>query len=165
MAVGRAGFCFWRREYAISMILILTPRKYSCIILASFRLKEDSYISTHVYGSLRAPCIQRSRRRFFVSQDNSTQPRASSVLYSAPASNGRGMLSDSVTVWWLGRVQNNGRSMLEKRLRIIFGDQKGATEWERKGITSRIASKVASPKCVRRACFLAIPMDSRAKKR
>ena len=38
-------------------------------------------------------------------------------------------------------------------------------EWAQKGIMPRIASKVVSKKCVSRACFLAIPMDSRAGKR
>ena len=74
------------------------------------------------------------------------------------------MTSDSVTVWWMGRVQNKGREMLDQRLWVLFCDPKGAVNWDLKGIMLRIASKVASQKCVIRACFLAIPIDSQADK-
>ena len=75
------------------------------------------------------------------------------------------MLYDCVKVWWLGRGQHKGIAMLEQRIRVLFGDPKGAVEWKQKGITSRIASKLVSPKCVSRACFLDIPMDSWGGKR
>ena len=74
------------------------------------------------------------------------------------------MLSDKATVWWLGRGHNKGREILEQKLQVLFGDPKGAVEWARKGIMSRIVSKVMLTKYVSRACFLAIPMDIRAKK-
>ena len=61
------------------------------------------------------------------------------------------MSSDSVTLWWLRRGKLRGRSMLEQRLRVLFGDPKGSVEWARKGITLRIASKAVSSKCVSRA--------------
>ena len=128
MAVRRDGLCRCRRESAISILLILTPRKYSCRILDLFRMKKDSSIRTKVSGSWRAACSQRSRKGFLVIQDELTQPRASIVFWSASATDGRGMLSDSVTVWWLGRVQHKGISMLEQRLRVLFGDPKGVLE-------------------------------------
>ena len=43
-----------------------------------------------------------------MSQDESTHPRASIVFWSVPASDGRGMLSDSMRVWWMGRGQYKG---------------------------------------------------------
>ena len=73
-------------------------------------------------------CSQRPRRGFIVSQYESTHPRASSALWSAPASDGRGVLSDSVIVWWLGRVQHKERSMLEQQLWVIIGDLTRAVE-------------------------------------
>ena len=63
------------------------------------------------------------------------------------------MLSDSVTVWWMGISHQKGRAMLKQKLRVLFGDLEGAVELARKGITSRIASKLVLPKCVSRACF------------
>ena len=90
MAVSRAGLCSWRREYAISILLILISRRYSCIVSSLFRLKKYSSIGKKVTGSWQAYFRQRSKRGFFVSQDESTQPRASSAFWSAPESNGRG---------------------------------------------------------------------------
>ena len=49
-------------------------------------------------GSWRAVCIQKYRRGLSVSQEESTQPRAYRVVWIAPASDGRGVLSDSVTL-------------------------------------------------------------------
>ena len=128
MAVRRVGFCFWRRESTISSMLILSPRRSSCIFSASFRLKKYSSIGTIFSGSCQVACNQRSRRELFVSQDESTQPRASSALWIAPASDGRGLFFDCVTVWWLGRGHHKGRSMLDKLLWVIFGDLKVALE-------------------------------------
>ena len=91
-------------ESAIIIMLILTLRQYSCSVSASFRLNKDPSIITKVSGSWRAAFIQRSRRVLFVVQDESTQPRASSAFLSATASDGRGVSSDRVTVWCLGRV-------------------------------------------------------------
>ena len=116
-------------------------------------------------GFWKAACRQRSRREFVVVQDESTQPRASSAFWSASASDGRGVSSNSVTVWWLGRGRHKGRAMFENQLRVLFGDPKVALELARKEITLRIASKVALPKCVSRVCFFAILMDSWAEKR
>ena len=129
MAVRRAGFCCWRRASAISILLILTPRRHSFSVSALFRLKKDSSSRTKVSGSWRAAHSQRSRRGFCVSQDESTQPRASITLWSAPESNERGVSTDSVTVWWPVSGQHKGRAMLEQRLRFLFGDPKGAVEW------------------------------------
>ena len=116
MAVMRAGFCCWRRDSAIIILWILTSIQYYCSVLNSFRPKKDSSIGTKAYGSWREACSQRSRRGFVVSQDKSIQPRKSGVFWSAPASDGRGMLSDSMTVWWMGRGQHKGRAMFEQRL-------------------------------------------------
>ena len=127
-AVRRTGFCPWRKESAISILLILTPRQYSCSVSDSFRLKKDCSIGTNVSGCWRAACRQRPRRGFFVSQEELTQPRASSVFWSALASNGRGESSDSVTVWWMGRGQHKGRAMLEQRLWVVFGDLRVVVE-------------------------------------
>ena len=91
--------------------------------------------------------------------------RESRTFWSALESDGRGMLSDSVTVWWMGRDQNKGREILEQRLRVLFGDPKRAVEWAQKGIKLSIASKVALPKCVIRACLLEIPIDIPADRR
>ena len=98
MEMRRDGFCHWRRASAIRILLILTPIRYSCIVSDSFRLKKDSSIRTKVSGSWRAVFSQRSRRGFFVVQDESTQPRSSSAFWSAPASDERRVSSDSVTV-------------------------------------------------------------------
>ena len=114
MAVSRAGLCSWRREYAISILLILISRRYSCIVSSLFRLKKYSSIGKKVTGSWQAYFRQRSKRGFFVSQDESTQPRASSAFWSAPESNGRGVLSDSMTVWWMWRGQNKGEKGLTR---------------------------------------------------
>ena len=46
----RAGFCCWRIESVISVLLTLTPRRYSCRVLDSFRMKKYSYIGTKVSG-------------------------------------------------------------------------------------------------------------------
>ena len=154
MTVRRAGFCCWRRESIFSILLILTPRQYSRSILSLFRLEKDSSIGENVSGSWQAACSQRFRRGFLVIQDKSTQPRAYSAFWSAPASNGRGVSSDSVTEWWMGRGQHKGRAILEQRLWFLFGDQKGAVEWARKGITLCIASKVVSPNFFNRDSFL-----------
>ena len=101
-------------EDAIRIFLILTPRQYSCSVLASFRLNKESSIGTNLSKYWRAACSQRSRRGLFMSQDESTQPGVSSALWSAPASGGRGISSDIVTVWWLGRGHHKGISMLEQ---------------------------------------------------
>ena len=108
MEVRRACFCLWRRESAISIILILTLGQYSCSVLAFFRLKKDSYVGKKVSGSWQEARIQRPRRGSCVIQDELTQPRESRAFWSAPASNWRGMSSDSATVWWLGRFQKRG---------------------------------------------------------
>ena len=61
MAVRRDGFCFRRRESTIRIILILTPIRYSCSVLDSFRLKKDSSIRTKVSGSWIEAHIHRSK--------------------------------------------------------------------------------------------------------
>ena len=63
------------------------------------------------------------------------------------------MASDSMKVWCLRRGQHKERAILEQQLWALFVDPKGEVEWARKGITSRIASKVALPKCVSRDFF------------
>ena len=63
-----------------------------------------------------------------MSQDKSTQPRASSAFWSKPVSNGKGMLYDSMILWWLGRFQNKGREIFDNQLWFLFGDTKGAVE-------------------------------------
>ena len=78
------------------------------------RLKKDSATGTKVFGSWQAACIQRSRRGFVVIQDKLMKPRAPSAFWSAPASDGRGTSSNSVTVWWMGRDQNKGISMFKQ---------------------------------------------------
>ena len=113
MAVGGAGFYHCRREFAVSILLILTPQ-YSCSFLASFRLRKDSSIRTKVSVFWHAACRQRSRRGFLVSQNESTHPRVSSTLWIVTASDRRGVSYDSVTVWWLGRGLHKGRSILEQ---------------------------------------------------
>ena len=128
MEVSRAGFCICRRESAISVMMILKSRRYSCSVSDSFRLKKDSYIGTKVSGSWKLAYSQRSRRGFVMSQDESTQPRLSNTFWSAPVSDGREISSDSVTVWWLGRGQHKGREMLEQQLRVLFGDPRGVVE-------------------------------------
>ena len=112
MTVRRAGFCLWRRNSAISILLVLTPIRYSCRVSASFRLKKDSSIGKNSSGSWRSSCSQRSRRGFFVVQDKSTQPWASSALWTASASDVRGVLSDSVMLWWMDRGHHKGRAIL-----------------------------------------------------
>ena len=59
--------------------------------LGFLRMKKDSSIGANVYGSWQASCNQRFIRGFFVRQDKSTQPRAASAFWSAPASNRRGV--------------------------------------------------------------------------
>ena len=63
-----------------------------------------------------------------MSQYKATQPRESIAFWSAPASDGKGMLSDSVTVWWLGRGQHKGRAMFEQQLWVQFWDSNGVVE-------------------------------------
>ena len=60
---------------------------------------------------------------FGVIQDDSTQPRASIALWSVLESGGGGVLSNSVTVWWLGMGQHKGKEIFEKKLRVLFGDK------------------------------------------
>ena len=50
ITVRRSGFCCWRRESAISILITLTPRQCSCRVLDSFRMKKYSYIGTKVSG-------------------------------------------------------------------------------------------------------------------
>ena len=83
---------------------------------------------TKVYGLCQAVCSQSFRIGFLVSQVKSTQPRASSAFWSAPASNVRGVSSDIVTVWWLGRFQHKRTEIFEQLLWVVFGDPMGAVE-------------------------------------
>ena len=106
----------------------MTSIQYSWSVSASFRLKKDSSIRTKVSGSWQSACSQRSRRGFFVSQYKSTQPRSSRAFWSSLESNGRGVLYDSVMVWFMGRFQNKGIEKLEQRLRVLFGNPKGAVD-------------------------------------
>ena len=99
MATIKASFCCWRRYSTISILKILTLRRYSCRFSASLRLMKDPATRTKLSVYWKAACCHRSRRVFVLSQDESTQPRASSELCSAPASNWRGVLSNSVKVW------------------------------------------------------------------
>ena len=94
-----------------------------------------------------------------MSQDKLTQPRAYSAFWSAPASDERGVSSDSVTVCWLERGQHKGKLMFNQQLGVLFGDPTGAVEWECKGVVLSIALKVALSKCVRMVCFFAVLMD------
>ena len=80
MAMMRYGFYLWRRESEIIIMQILTPRQYSCSVLALFRLKKDSSIGKKMSGYWRAACIQRSIRGFVMSQEESTQPREYSAF-------------------------------------------------------------------------------------
>ena len=50
-ASTRAGFCCWRRESAIRIIHILTPRLYYCIVLDSLSPKKNLLTGTKVSGS------------------------------------------------------------------------------------------------------------------
>ena len=128
MAVRRNSLCCCSRESVISILLILTPRRYSCSIPDFFRMKKESSIRTKVSGSWQEACRQRSRRGFLVSKDESTHPRASRAIWSAPSSDRRMMLSDRVTVWWLGRGQHKGKEMLYQQLGALFSDMKVAVE-------------------------------------
>ena len=62
LAVRRAGFCCWRRKSESIILLILTPRQYSCSVSALSRLKKDSSVGKKVSGSWQAACRQRSRK-------------------------------------------------------------------------------------------------------
>ena len=57
IAVRRAGFCCWRRESVISILLILMLRRYSCSVSDLFWLKKEYSIGTKFSGSRRAACI------------------------------------------------------------------------------------------------------------
>ena len=80
-------------------------------------LKKYSATSTKVYFYWKEACVQRSRIGLVVIQDELTQPRASSAFWSVPVLYGRGVLSNSLTVWWLGRFQHKGISFFYQRLR------------------------------------------------
>ena len=127
-AAMRCGLCHCNRDSAISIMKILTSRLYSCSISALLGLKKDSSTGTKVSVSWRASCSQTSRRGFILIQDELTQPRASSVFCSVQASNGRGVSSNSITVWWLGRDYHKGREMFEHRLWVLFRDMERAVE-------------------------------------
>ena len=127
-AATRDGFCCWRRESIISILQILTPRRYSCSVSALLRMKKDSITRTKVSGSWQAVCRQRSRRGFVMIQEKSTQPRAPIPFCSALVYNGREVSSDSVKLWWLGRCQHKCRARFEQKLQVLFIDTDGAVE-------------------------------------
>ena len=120
MADMRAGSCCWKRKSAISILQILTHRQYSYIISSWLILKKDSYTGKKVSRSWRSACSQRSKRGSVMSQGYLVQPRVSNTFWGAPESNRRGISSNSVTVWWMGRLTYKGRAMFDQRLRVLF---------------------------------------------
>ena len=61
-------------------------------------------------------------------QASFTHPKTSSAFWSTPASDEKGILSDSMSVWCLGRINHKGRENFEQQLQVLFVDTEGAVE-------------------------------------
>ena len=75
-----------------------------------------------------------------MSQDESTQPRASSAWWSKPVSGGKGMSSYRVMAWWLGRGDHNSIVMFDQKIWIL-GSSGLITEGD--NITHRVKGGVS----------------------